>query len=237
MTTVLHLDASARPGRAGTHPHGSHTRALTHRFVQRWRAARPDDSVITRDVGDIPPTPASGDWVAAAFTAPGARTAEQRQLLAESDGLIDELRRADVLVLGVPMYNFGPPAAFKAWIDQVVRIGETFDHDPSLADPYVPLLADRPRRAVLLSARGGHGFDAGGDMHAMNHLDPAVASALGFLGIAPVHSIAVEHQEDGGDLLARSVAQAEVRVDTLVDQWLRELTTVTPASERALQPA
>ncbi len=241
MTTVLHLDASARPGLAGTHAHGSHTRALTHRFVERWRAARPGDHVIVRDVGAAPPAPVTADWVAAAFTAPHERTPEQRATLAESDQLIDELRRADVLVLGVPMYNFGPPAAFKAWIDQIVRIGETFNFDPTRADsPYVPLLADRPRRTVLISARGGNGFDAGGEMAHMNHLDPAVATALGFLGIEGLSHIAVEHQEHGGDELAASVAQAQARADGLADRWLQALATapaVGSTARPALQPA
>lgn len=243
MTTVLHLDASARPGLAGTHAHGSHTRALTHRFVERWRAARPGDHVIVRDVGATPPAPVTADWVAAAFTTSHERTPEQRATLAESDRLVDELRRADVLVLGVPMYNFGPPAAFKAWIDQIVRIGETFDYDPTRADsPYIPLLADRPRRTVLLSARGGNGFDAGGEMAHMNHLDPAVVTALGFLGVKPVQGIAVEHQEHGGELLAASVAQAQARVDALVDGWLIELTraeqaATVEAGQDALAPA
>lgn len=241
MTTVLHLDASARPGRAGTHTHGSHTRALTHRLVERWRAARPGDTVIVRDVGQTPPAHVSADWVAAAFTPRVDRTTAQRRTLAESDALIDELRRADVLVLGVPMYNFGPPAGFKAWIDQIVRIGETFDYDPARADsPYVPLLADKPRRTALLSARGGNGFDPGGEMAHMNHLDPAVATALGFLGIDGLAHIAVEHQEHGDDLLAASVARAQARVDALVDRWLDELAgdaKLAEAGNAVLQPA
>ena len=79
MTTVLHLDASARPGHAGSHAHGSHTRALTHRFVERWRATRPGDTVVVRDVGQTPPAHVSADWVAAAFTPRADRTTAQRQ--------------------------------------------------------------------------------------------------------------------------------------------------------------
>ncbi len=221
MTHLLHIDASARPGRAGEHAHGSQTRALSHRFVSRWMQARPGDVVVHRDVGLQPPPALTADWVPAAFSPPESRTPAQRAVLAQSDQLVDELLRANVLVLGVPMYNFGPPAAFKAWLDLIVRIGRTFDYMPERADdPYLPLLTDRPRRAVLLSSRGGHGYDEGGAMAHMNHLDPAVRTVLGFIGITDVHCIAIEGEEHKDDAFARSVATAQNQADQLVDQLL-----------------
>lgn len=232
MLHLLHLDASGRPGRAGEHPHGSHTRALTHRFVQRWSRAQPGTPVVHRDVGAQPPTPITGDWVGSAFTPAAARTAGQRAVLAESDRLVAELQRADVLVLGVPRYNFGPPAAFKAWVDQVVRIGLTFDYLPEQPDnPYMPLLTDRPRSAVLLTSRGGHGYGPGGDMAAMNHLDPAVRTVLGFIGITDVYSIAIEGEEHKDEAFQQSVALAQTEVDKLVDALVAqgEAACATPA--------
>src|SRR5690348_14863336 len=73
MTTLLHIDSSARPGRSDRDARGSHTRRLTARFVDRWRAARPADPVIYRDVGAAPPSPVTGDWIHAAFTPPERR--------------------------------------------------------------------------------------------------------------------------------------------------------------------
>lgn len=218
MTHLLHLDASARPGRSGTHAHGSHTRRLTHRFVTRWRAVHPDDTVTYRDIGATPPSYISGEWIEAAFAPEARHEAWMAGVLAESDHLIDELLAADILVIGVPMYNFGMPASLKAWIDNVVRIGRTVDFDPSRPDdPYVPLLVERPRHAVLLSSRGGYGFDPGGPLAHMNHLEPNLVTALGFIGIDSVHSIAIEYQESGGEQLAASISDAEERVDRLVD--------------------
>jgi FMN-dependent NADH-azoreductase len=129
-----------------------------------------------------------------------------------------------VLVIGAPLYNFGMPAALKAWIDQIVRPGRTVDiNEGNLLEPYVPLLADRQRHAVILSARGGIGFGVGGEMAHMNHLEPNLITALGFIGITQVHQIAIEGQEVGGELLAESVAQALSQVDALVLQLQRAL--------------
>ena len=224
MPHILHLDASARPGLAGKDLHGSHSRNLSQRFVSQWLARRGQDSLTYRDIGQNPPSIIDHDWIAAAFTPEEKREPWMQDTLTESDQLVDELIAADVLVIGAPLYNFSMPAALKAWIDQIVRTGRTVAFDESNPlDPYVPLLADRPRHAVILSARGGVGFDAGGAMAHMNHLEPSLITALGFIGITQVHQIAIEGQEVGGELLAESVAQALSQVDALVVQLQRAL--------------
>ena len=228
MTQILHLDTSARPGLAGKDEHGSHSRNLTHRFVSQWRARRAQDAIVHRDIGQNPPSIINHDWIAASFTAEERREPWMQETLAESDLLVDELVAADVLVIGTPLYNFGMPAALKAWIDQIVRPERTVAFDDSNpADPYVPMLADRPRHAVILSARGGIGFGPGGEMAHMNHLEPNLVTALGFIGITRIHQIAIEGQEVGGEVLAASVAQALREVDGLVRQ-LQEVLEPSP---------
>ncbi|MDF0750753.1 NAD(P)H-dependent oxidoreductase [Marinobacter sp. 71-i] len=230
MTHILQLDASARPGRAGTHEHGSHSRSLTHRFVSRWQAQRTGDTVTYRDIGGTPPSFIDQRWIQAAFASPEQHEPWMDETLAESDQLIDELIPADILVIGAPLYNFGMPAALKAWVDQVVRMHRTVDYVPSEPEsPFIPLLADRPRHAVILSSRGVGGFDPGGEMAHMNHLEPAITTVLEFIGITNVHSIAVEHQEDGGELLKASVKEAERRVDELVVQLQDSFIKAAPA--------
>jgi len=230
MTHLLHLDASARPGLAGKDEHGSHSRNLTHRFVSQWQSRRAKDSVTYRDIGQNPPSYVSHDWIASAFTPPERHEPWMKDALAESDQLVDELIAADVLVIGTPLYNFGMPAALKAWIDQVVRLGRTVGIDETKhPDPYLPLLGDRPRHAVILTARGGIGFGPGGEMAHMNHLEPNLITALNFIGITRIHQIAIEGQETGGDVLAASVEQALRQVDALVT----ELQTALEASPRS----
>ena len=227
MPTLLHIDASARPGRSDLQPHGSHTRRLGARFVERWRAARPADAVVHRDVGLHPPAPVSGAWIQAAFTPPDRRETWMREVLAGSDALVDELIGADLIVAGVPMYNFGVPAAFKAYIDQVVRVGRTFGFDRSReGTPYWPLLDDRPRQLVILGSRGDYGY--ADRLRSINHVEASVRSAFAYIGITRVHALAVEYDEFGGERLARSLAQAEADTDALVDRLLEASSTDAP---------
>ncbi|OJA04261.1 FMN-dependent NADH-azoreductase [Halomonas sp. QHL1] len=217
MTHILQLDASARPGIAGKDEHGSHSRHLTHHFITRWQFSRPQDTVTYRDIGQHPPSFINHDWIASAFTPEEHLEPWMKNALAESDQLVDELIASDILVIGTPLYNFGMPAPLKAWVDQVVRAGRTVGIDESNpTDPYVPKLTDRPRHAVILTARGGIGFDPGGEMAHMNHLEPNLTTALEFIGITRIHYIAIEGQEVGGELLAKSVAEALRKVEALV---------------------
>lgn len=223
MTHILQLDASARPGLAGIDEHGSLSRRLTHRFATGWQARQPEAIVTHRDVGGSPPSFIDQRWIQAAFTPPERQEPWMAEVLAESDRLIDELTAADVVVIGAPLYNFGMPAALKAWVDLVVRMGRTVDYDPSRPDaPFTPRLADRPRHAIILSSRGGAGFEPGGELAHMNHLEPGLSTALEFIGITRIHRVAIEHQEEGGEQLAASIAAAERQVDALIGR-LQEL--------------
>lgn len=217
MTTLLHIDSSARAGRSGTDRHGSHTRRLTARFVEQWRSFDPGVTVLHRDVGVRPPKPVTHAWIQAAFTPEHRREPEMRQVLAESDQLVDELLAADVIVAGVPMYNFGPPAQFKAYIDNVVRVGRTFGFDRQRGgEPYWPLLTEHRKRLIVLSSRGDYGYAPGERIAAQNHVESSVRTAFSYIGIAEMWGVAVEYDEFGDQRLVESLARAERDVDRLV---------------------
>lgn len=235
MTTLLHIDTSARPGRSDLQAHGSHTRRLSARFVERWHAARPADAIVRRDVGQHPPAPVSGAWIHAAFTPPARREPWMQEALAASDVLVDELISADLIVAGVPMYNFSMPAAFKAYIDQVVRVGRTFGFDRARdGAPYWPLLDDRPRRLVILSSRGDFGY--ADRLRSLDHVEASVRSAFAYVGITEVHALAVEYDEFGGERLLRSLAEAETATDALVDRLLQMPSVATPMPDPSVRP-
>jgi FMN-dependent NADH-azoreductase len=222
MTTLLHIDSSARPGRSGIDARGSHTRRLTARLVQRWRELEPTANVIYRDVGLNPPPPVSGDWIRAAFTPEHARDASMREVLVTSDELVAEVMAADVIVAGVPMYNFGPPAQFKAYIDNIVRVGKTFGFDRRrTGDPYWPLLAEQDKRLVILSSRGDYGYESGGRIADRNHVEAQVRTAFAYIGITQSWSVAAEYDEFGDYRLMASIENAEQEVDALVRRLTR----------------
>ena len=150
MKNILHIDSSPRGAR-------SHTRRLTGQFVTQWQAKHPDYELIYRDLGAQPATPVSEGWIAAAFTPVNDRNEQMKSQLIESDRLLNEIISADILVIGVPMYNFGVPASFKAWIDQIVRIGRSFLFEPEdKQQPYKPLLKDRPTFIIIATGDAGY---------------------------------------------------------------------------------
>lgn len=219
---ILHIDASARTGLSGTDRHGSHTRRLTRRFIDRWLVARPMDSVTYRDVGTAPPKPVSGAWIAAAFCPPERRDDAQKAMLAESDRLTAELVVADVIVIGAPMYNFGVPAQLKAWIDNVVRVGVTFGFDRARAgEPYWPMLPSG-KRLIILTARGDYGYDEGGRLAAMNLVEAGLRVPLAYIGLHDSDTVAIEYDEFSDERLAASITAAEAAVDRLVQRMRDE---------------
>ncbi|MFC5422425.1 FMN-dependent NADH-azoreductase [Bosea eneae] len=223
---ILQIDASARPGISGIDPRGSHTRRLTRRFVERWQEARPQDSVTYRDVGRQPPSPVSGDWIAAAFTRPERRDEAARACLAESDILVQELLCADLVVIGAPMYNFGLPAQLKAWVDNVVRVGVTFGFDRSRqGEPYWPMLP-AGKRLVILSSRGDYGYDPGARLGDINLVERGLSVPMSYLGLTQTHSIAIEYDEFGDERLRASISAAEAAVDGLVAELARNAAEV-----------
>lgn len=224
---ILQIDASARSGLSGIDPRGSHTRRLTHRFVERWQAARPQDILAYRDVGQQPPSPVSGDWIAAAFTRPERRDEAARARLAESDILVEELLRADLVVIGAPMYNFGLPAPLKAWVDNVVRVGVTFGFDRSRqGEPYWPMLP-AGKRLVILSSRGDYGYDPGGRLGDINLVERGLSVPMSYIGLTQTHSIAIEYDEFADERLRASIAAAEASVDGLVTELALNLVETT----------
>ncbi len=185
-TTILRIDASARRT-------GSVSRDLTDRIVGRF----PDATVINRDLATALPL-IDEAWVGANFTPKDDRSADQTARLAQSDTLIAELRAADTLVIGVPIYNFGVPAAFKAWVDLVARVGETFQYGET--GP-VGLLTGK--RAIVAIASGGTALGSDYDF-ASGYL----RQLLGFIGITDVTFIAADQLAMDAEASLKSAYQA-----------------------------
>lgn len=142
-------------------------------------------------------------WINANFTAPEERSAEQRATLAESDALVGELKAADVLVIGAPIYNFGVPAALKAWIDMVARARLTFRYTEN-----GPKGLLEGKKAYVIIASGGVPVDS-----AIDFATPYLRHALAFIGITDVEVIAAEQLNIKAE---ESIDAARVRIAELI---------------------
>ncbi|MCP8464470.1 NAD(P)H-dependent oxidoreductase [Pseudomonas sp. ZM23] len=211
MNRILAIHASPRAER-------SHSRRLAEGFL----AALPQAKITRREVGRADLPHVNEAFIAAAFhSEPGNRPLTMQADLALSDQLVDELLDHDLLVISTPMYNFSVPSGLKAWVDQVVRLGRTFDLRIEDGEAqYEPLL--KGRKALIVTSRGGAGMGPGGELEWMNHADTWLRVALGFLGIEDVKVIAAEGEEGNPDAFRASCQQAERELASLAEsQWTR----------------
>jgi FMN-dependent NADH-azoreductase len=207
METLLVINSSARVTR-------SITRQLTERFAAAWLSHQPNGEVIRRDVG-LHPVPAINEaWIASAFSDPSRHTEAMRRALARSNELIDELFRATAIVVGAPMYNFGMPAQLKAWVDQIVRVGRTFDFNPATPEnPYLPLVPSRP--VVIITSKGASGYDPGEHSAHLNFLEPHLETVFGLIGLNGLSFVRVGSEESNDDHFRQTLSTAERTVDDL----------------------
>ncbi|MBO6882009.1 MAG: NAD(P)H-dependent oxidoreductase [Marivita sp.] len=168
--TVLRIDASARHS-------GSESRALTQRIIDRLEP----EAVINRDLAVAMPA-IDADWLAANWTPADDRTDAQRQMLALSDTLIEEIKSADTIVIGAPIYNFGIPATLKTWIDLIARAGITFKY--SETGPQGLLTG---KRAIVAITSGG--TQVGSEI---DFASGYLRHVLGFVGITDVQFVAAD---------------------------------------------
>ena len=169
---------------------------LADAYVAAWRATHPYARVIVRDLGAAPIPHLDAARVTAFGAAPHARSAADQAAVALSDTLIAELKAADEVVLGVPMYNFGIPSTLKAWIDHVARAGITFRYTEK-----GPVGLLRGKRVTVFASRGG--LYAGTPRDTQT---PYLRDVLAFLGLDDVEFV---HAEG----LAIGAAQKQAALD------------------------
>ncbi|SEJ17513.1 FMN-dependent NADH-azoreductase [Azotobacter beijerinckii] len=195
MSRVLVIESSARK-------EGSVSRQLTAEFLANWKAAHPDDEIVVRDLANEPVPHLDIDLLGG-WTKPAGQQSEAEQAaLARSERLTAELLGADVLVLAAPMYNFAIPSTLKAWLDHVLRAGVTFKYTEN--GPQGLLTG---KRAFVLTARGG--IYSGSPL---DHQEPYLRQALGFIGIHDVSFIHAEGLNMGGDFLQQGLARAKEKL-------------------------
>ncbi|MDO6512739.1 MULTISPECIES: FMN-dependent NADH-azoreductase [Neptuniibacter] len=194
MATLLHIKTSIF-GDEGK------SSQLAAKFIEQWKQTNKDGAVVVRDliVEDLPHL--DSFVVGALMTPEEERSAAQQVLVDRSDEFIREIRAADKIIIGVPMYNFSIPTQMKAYFDLLARAGVTFKYTEN--GP-VGLIEDKP--VYLFATRGGLYKDNGIDFQI-----PFVKQFLGFIGLESVEVIFAEGL-NMGEVAAKSLAQAEKQI-------------------------
>ncbi|MEQ8372522.1 FMN-dependent NADH-azoreductase [Roseibium aggregatum] len=183
---------------------------LTTHIVNQLRLKNGKSKVIARDLGSNPVPHLTQDSTIA-LRVPEAENEVQANAQALSDELIAELKAADLLVIGAPMYNFGIPSTLKAWFDYVLRAGVTFSY--SEAGPEGLL---KGKRAIVVLTRGG--LYSEGPAQLMDAQEPHLRTLLGFIGITDVTFIRAEKLAFGASFQEEAIAAAKKAANEVVDE-------------------
>jgi FMN-dependent NADH-azoreductase len=207
MSHLLHIDSSIQAER-------SVSRKLSARAADAWRAAHPGGTVTYRDLGSNPLPHLTTDTVAARIAPPELHTPAQAASWALTRELIGEIKQADTILLGLPLYNFGAPSSVKAWVDHLVARGLSIDPETSAG-----LLGGR--EFIVLAARGG-GYTPGTPREGWDHAQGWLPHGISTTGLEPrfitaqlTLAEADPRMTDFKALAAESLAAAEREIDAL----------------------
>lgn len=198
---ILHIDASASDAAA------SHSRRLSAELVDGLKAANPGASVVYRDLV-VDRLPHVDMTIRQAWAPEGEKDASLGATMAQSRALVGELKAADVIVIGSPMYNFTVPSTLKAWIDHVAIAGQTFKYTAS--GPQGLLTG----KAYLALSSGG--VYSQGPFAANEHLATYLTALLGFLGISDIEVVRAEGVAYGPEQDAAAMSAARTQIGALV---------------------
>jgi len=190
---------------------GSVSRTLVEEAVARLLETNPFAEVVRRDLGADPVPHLTVDTLSGVRGTPA--TVAERHARALSDELIDELRAADTIVIGAPMYNFGVTTSLRAWFDHVLRAGETFSYSEAGPKGLLP-----GKRVIVIESRGG--LYSEGPGQATDFQEPYLRHLLGFIGITDVTFVRAEKIGYGPEARSAAIAQAKAQIAALAAEPL-----------------
>jgi FMN-dependent NADH-azoreductase len=193
---ILQINSSARRD-------ASHSTRLANRLVQRLRESEPESTLTVRDLNDAPHPVLDEAALGALFAPPDKRTREQAARVALDDALIAEIQAADVVVLGIPMYNFGVPAPLKNWIDAISRAGVTFRYSEKGPEGLL-----KGKKVYVVLTRGGQYRNTPSDTQV-----PYLQTVFTFLGLTDVQFVYAEGLAMGPDAERNAIASAHEQIE------------------------
>jgi FMN-dependent NADH-azoreductase len=201
MSNILVIDSAVSGG-------ASVSRALVRTAVDALTAADPAARVVHRDLGAVPVPHLTSETLAGVRGEPA--TAIEHETRALSDALIAELRAADVIVIGAPMYNFSVATNLRAWFDHVLRAGVTFRYTEAGPEGLLP-----GKRVIVVETRGG--LYSEGPAKAVDFQEPYLRHLLGFIGLADVTFVRAEKIGFGPEARAEAIAAATAALRHIAD--------------------
>ncbi len=196
---ILQINSSARR-------ESSHSTRLATRLVQRLRDTDPEATLTVRNLNGVPHPVLDEAALDALFTPADQRTPEQAARVALDDALIAEIQAADVVVLGVPMYNFGVPAPLKNWIDAISRAGVTFRYTEKGPEGLLT-----GKKVYVALTRGGKYRNTPADTQV-----PYLKTVFAFLGLTEVYFVYAEGLSMGPEAEHKAIASAHEQIEEAV---------------------
>ena len=195
---ILQINTAARS-------EGANSSKLADAISRRLKAKHPEAVLEVRDLAANPRPVLDEAALGALFTPADQRTPEQAARVALDDALIAQTQSADVVILGVPMYNFGVPVQLKTWIDAIARAGVTFRYTENGPEGLI-----KGKKVYLALARGGIYRDTPNDSQV-----PYLKTVLGFLGMTDIECVYAEGLAMGEEAAVQAFASAEAQLDEL----------------------
>jgi FMN-dependent NADH-azoreductase len=212
MKKVLVLNSSARK-------QNSKSRKLTEVFTDHWKSIHNNALINYRDLSESHVPHINENWIAAAFKPENLRSLQEIEALKTSDEYIAELREADVIVIGAPMYNWSIPSTLKAYIDQVLRVNETWKLNPeNMQNPYIGLLQNKT--VFLLLSRGAQGYEKGEYNEHMNFQSNYLKTVFNIIGITNIHTVAVNGESFDPEKYQQSIDDSHQMIKDLIEKEL-----------------
>ncbi len=209
MKKLLVINSSARTL-------SSQSRKLTETFIGQWKNVHGDSFITYRELGNTDVPHVNESWIAAAFKPETARSKAEQGALQESDSYISELRNAEVIVIGAPMYNWSIPSSLKAYIDQILRVNETFKINSESDDPrYIGLLENK--MLFLLLSRGDDGYEQGEHNEHMDFQRNYLKMVFNVIGINNIRVIAISGGSSDPEKFKKSLDTAHQNIRELIE--------------------
>lgn len=199
MSTLLHINSSLFSD-------AGQSSQLAKKFVNQWQQANPNGMVVSRDLGADPVPHLDAARLTALNTPTDKRSPEQQQVVEYADTLLNELRNADTIVLGLPMYNFGIPSSLKAYFDHLARAGVTFRYTAKGSEGLLT-----GKKVLIFAARGGAYVGT-----PLDNQTGFVRTFLSFIGLSDIEFVYAERLNMGEESKAAALSDAHQRIEQLV---------------------